>query len=168
MATSLIEQVRDSMAAAHSGLAKGGAYLAGLLAGLIGLVLSFALKGLVPARPLGDPLPLVLSLTQLTRGFVYFQWQPALFHLLFAVTLGLLAFFLLWFMDRGAATLQRAKLAGRIAAILNVGVVALLAVDTIIVGFWYLMSGLVSVIISGFVAGRAASWWSKRRSHLQE
>lgn len=50
--------------------------ISGLAAGLAGLVISFGLKGLVPARPLGDPLPLILSATQLTRGLLYFPWRP--------------------------------------------------------------------------------------------
>jgi hypothetical protein len=140
-----------------------GPLLAGILAGLVGLVFSFVLKGIVPARPLGDPLPLMLSATSLTKGFLYFQWRAPLFHLIFALSLGLLAMVALRLLTGRLPRRAEAGYAGRIAAVVNVGLVALLAVDALIVGFWYLMAGVVSVLITGFAAGLAVTLWSRIR-----
>jgi hypothetical protein len=137
------------------------ALVSGLAAGLVGLVVSFGLKGLVPARPLGDPMPLILSVTQITRGFLYFQWRPPLLHLLFAVFLGLLAVVVLRFVARRMPIREQAVRAGRIAALLNVGVVALMAVDALMVGFWYLTAGVVTVLLTGFAAGLIVTSWSR-------
>ena len=138
------------------------ALIAGLSAGLIGLVISFGLKGLIPARPLGDPLPLILSVTQLTRGFLYFQWRPPLFHLLFALFLGLLAVAILRLVARQAPDRENAVRAGRIAALINLAVVALLAIDALMVGFWYLTAGVVTILLTGFAAGLIASRWPRK------
>jgi hypothetical protein len=131
--------------------------MAGILTGILGLALSYALKGLIPARPLGDPLPMMLAVTQLTRGFAYLPWQPALLHLIFAALLGFLAVVVLRITAGALPARRQARYAGRIAALINVALVAVLAVDAIIVGFWYLISGWVSIIVSGFVAGLLAS-----------
>jgi hypothetical protein len=128
-------------------------------AGLIGLIISFALKGLVPTRPLGDPLPLVLSATQLTRGFLYFPWRPLVFHLLFLLFLALLTVIILRLISQRLPDKGEAARAGRIAALINVGIVALLAIDAFMVGFWYLASGLVSFLLTGFAAGLIANRW---------
>jgi hypothetical protein len=137
--------------------------LAGILAGLIGLVFSFAFKGVIPARPLGDPLPLMLSATSLTRGLLYFQWRAPLFHLIFALALALLAVVALRVLTGRRPGRAEAGFAGRIAAAFNVGVVALLAIDALIVGLWYLMAGVVSVLITGYAAGLLATLWSSIR-----
>ena len=131
------------------------------MAGLVGLVISFGLKGLVPARPLGDPLPLMLSVTQLPRGFLYFQWRPSLLHLLFAIVLGLLAVVTLRLVTQQMPIREQAVRAGRIAALVNVGVVALMAVDALMVGFWYLASGVVTILLTGFVAGLLVTTYSR-------
>lgn len=139
---------------------------AGIVAGAIGLLISFGLRGIMPARPVGDPLPLMLAVTGLTRGFLYLPWRPALFHLIFAAFLGIMTVAVLKAAQRGRPSHRSATFAGRIAAIINVGVVAILSVDAVIVGFWYLMSGLVSILITGFVAGRVAGWLKRRpQSH---
>jgi len=144
-------------------LRERGSLLAGILAGLIGLVFSFAFKGIIPARPLGDPLPLMLSATSLTKGTLYFQWRAPLFHLFFALALALLAVVALRILAGRRPGRAEAIFAGRIAAALNVGVVALLAVDALIVGLWYLMAGVVSVLITGYAASLAATLWSRIR-----
>jgi len=132
---------------------------AGILAGGLGLVISFALKGLVPARPLGDPMPVILAITSIPRGFTYFQWRAPLFHLLFAIFLGVLAFFVSRTLMRRLPTRPEATRAGRIAGLIGVIPVALLAVDALIVGFWYLIAGALSVLVTGFAAGLLASRW---------
>jgi hypothetical protein len=143
----------------HQRSRSNAALVTGVSAGLIGLVISFALKGLIPARPLGDPLPLILSVTQLTRGFLYFPWQPPLFHLLFVLFLGLLAVIILRLVTRQAPGKENAIRAGRITALINVGVVALLAIDALMVGFWYLTAGVVTILLTGLAAGLFAGRW---------
>ena len=133
----------------------------GVMTGLIGLVISFALKGLVPARPLGDPVPLILSATQLTRGFLYFPWRPVFLHLLFLLLLALLTVAFLRLVGRRLPDKSQATRAGRIASLINVGVVAVLAVDALMVGFWYLVAGVVSLLLTGFAAGLITSIWRR-------
>lgn len=133
--------------------------IAGLAAGGIGLVISFSLKGLVPARPLGDPVPLMLAASAVPRGFTYFPWRPALFHLIFAVSLGLLSTLILRLVARRSVTRQEATIAGRIAAVVNIAVVALFAVDAFIVAIWYLIAGAASFLITGYVAGLLTVVW---------
>jgi len=106
-------------------------------------------------------LPLALAATSLTRGFTYFQWRPPLFHLLFAIFLGALSYlFLRAFLGRPPARSEAVR-SGRIAALLNVGLVALLSVDALIVGIWYFIAGAVSLLVTGFVAGVLASRWAE-------
>ena len=161
MATKWSGQLRESLTKSWVQAIANRPLLAGVLAGGVGLVVSFALKGLIPARPLGDPVPLVLAVTQVTRGFTYLPWRPALFHLLFAVSLGVLAFLVLLLINKGPISRDEATRAGRIAALINVVVVALLAVDALMVAFWYLVAGLISVLISGLAAGLLARWWPR-------
>jgi hypothetical protein len=139
--------------------------LAGIIIGFAGLAVSFGLKGANLGRPIGDPVPLMLSATQVTDGFTYFPWRPPLTHFIFAVLLGFLAFVVLSLLSKGMVTPKKATQAGRIAALINVLIVAVLRVDAIVVGFWYLVSGLASVLISGLVAGLAASWLAKRQEN---
>lgn len=140
-------------------LEERGSLVAGLTAGGIGLVVSFALKGLVPARPLGDPVPLMLAATAVPRGFTYFPWRPALFHLLFAVALGLLAAVILRVVMPRPVTRREATIAGRVAAVVNIAVVAILVVDAFIVAIWYLIAGAASLLITGYVAGLLTAIW---------
>lgn len=140
-------------------LEERGSQIAGLTAGGIGLVISFALKGIVPARPLGDPVPLMLAATAVPRGFTYFPWQPALFHLLFAVVLGLLAAVIMRVVMPRPITRREATIAGRIAAVVNIAVVAILVVDAFIVAIWYLIAGAASFLITGYAAGLLTVIW---------
>jgi hypothetical protein len=39
------------------------------------LLISFGLRDIMPARPVSDPLPLILAATGLTRGFLYLPWR---------------------------------------------------------------------------------------------
>jgi hypothetical protein len=139
-----------------------GPWPAGIISGTIGLILSFSLRGLTVARPLGDPMPLMLSISQIPRGLTYFPWRPILVHFLFAVMLGVLSFFVLVLINRDSANTDGAAKVGRIAAVINVGVVAIIAVDAVVVGFWYLISGLVSVVLTGYAARLAAILWRRR------
>ena len=136
--------------------------LAGLGAGAVGLIGSYGLRGGNLGRPLGDPVPLMLAVTQVPNGFTYFPWRPALYHLIFAAAIGVLAFVALTLLEKGNMTRQGAVRAGRIAALMNVLVVAALQVDAVVVGFWYLVSGLASILITGLAAGLAASYFAKR------
>jgi len=139
-----------------------GPWPAGIISGAIGLFLSFSLRGLTVARPLGDPLPLMLSISQITRGLTYFPWRPILVHILFALMLGVLSFFVLVLLNRDSANTDKAAKTARIAAVINVGFVAIFAVDAMVVGFWYLISGLVSIVITSYAARLAAIFWLRR------
>ena len=133
----------------------------------MGLILSFGLKGLTVARPLGDPMPLMLSISQVTRGLTYFPWRPILVHLIFAVMLGVLSFVVLALLNRDSANTGKAAKTARIAAVINVGIVAIFAVDAVVVGFYYLISGLVSVVITGYAARLTAILWLRRNRRPQ-
>lgn len=129
-------------------------YLAGGIAGIVGLLISFLGRGIVPGRVLGDPLPTVLSAAQIMRGFLYWNWQAPLVHLLF---LTLLAGIVVvgWKYVRGLEDWggEEAVAAARVTAVINVGFVALLEIDAIVVAIYYLMGGLISVWVTGLVAG---------------
>ena len=142
-------------------LEERGPLVAGLFAGGIGLVISFALKGIVPARPLGDPVPLMLAASAIPRGFTYFPWKPALFHLIFAVALGLLAVIILRFVSSSPVARRDAISAGRIAAVVNIVAVAILAVDAFIVALWYFIAGAASFLITGYAAGLLTAIWRR-------
>jgi hypothetical protein len=155
-----------NLARALSGL--GGVWAAGVISGVLGLVISFSLRDLAPARPLGDPLPLTLSIAQVTRGFIYFPWRPLIVHLVFALLLGILSFTILWTISREESGPDQAAKAGRIAAGINLIVVAALAVDAAVVGFYYLIAGLASIIITGSSARLAAALWARKRKRLKD
>jgi hypothetical protein len=162
------EMISDATGRAREALEEFGrrmtgmaALLAGLGAGAVGLIASYGLRGANLGRPLGDPVPLMLAVTQIPNGFTYFPWRPALYHLIFAVILGVLAFVGLALLGKGNTTRQESVRAGRIAALMNLLVVAALQVDAVVVGFWYLVSGLASILISGMVAGLVASYFAK-------
>ncbi len=140
----------------------GEANVAGIMTAVIGLIISFAGRGIIPGRELGDPIVLTLSASQLLQGsFLYFNWRGLAFHLLFAVLLGGLAVVVLWMMSgRQPVDPAAAVRAGRLAAIVNVTAVALTEVDAFIVGFWYVAAGLISAFITGFAAGQIARRWN--------
>lgn len=137
------------------------ANVAGIITAVIGLIISFAGRGIIPGRELGDPIVLTLSASQLIQGgFLYFNWRGLVYHLLFAVLLGVLAVVVLWLLSgRQSVDPAAAVRAGRLAAIVNVTAVALTEVDAFIVGFWYVAAGLISAYINGFVAGQIARCW---------
>lgn len=130
-------------------------------AGSIDLLISFALADLSPARPLGDPVPLVLSAMQLTRGLLYFPWRPVVLHLIFVLFLALTAAVILRLAVKRAPDKDEATRAGRSAAFINVGVVAIVNVDAFMVDFWYLAAGGVSLLLTGFIASLFAHVWHK-------
>ena len=154
-------QIKGILGGIRRQLGVNGPLLAGFLAGGIGLAISYALKGLVPARPLGDPIPLILAATSIPRGFTYFPWRSPLFHLLFAIFLGILTLLILRAILQRTPVSQEATRASRIAALINVGIVALLAVDAVVVGFWYAIAGATSILVTGFTAGFLASRWPR-------
>ena len=128
---------------------------AGLLAGGIGLVVSFAGRGIILGRVLGDPLPLVLAPTQLMRTRLYFNWQAPLWHFLFAVGLGALSVVLLKFLPgKRPFPFNAPLITARIAAAINILVVVLLQVDAVVVALYYAIAGFISISISSFVAGK--------------
>ena len=126
----------------------------GLIVGLIGLLFSFAGRPLNLGRELGDPLPVILSLSQALRGgLLYLNWRGVVWHLLFILFLVLLAAGILH-LRLPKSQRQQISLgaAVRFAAVLNVLAVALTEVDAVVVGFWYLMAGFVSVFLAGVLA----------------
>ena len=135
--------------------------VAGIITAVIGLIISFAGRGIIPGRELGDPIVLTLSASQLIQGsFLYFNWRGLVYHLLFVMLLGVLAVVVLWLLSgRQPVDPAAAVRAGRLAAIVNVTAVALTEVDALIVGFWYVAAGLMSAYITGLVAGQIARRW---------
>lgn len=134
---------------------------AGVVTAVIGLTVSFAGRGLIPGRELGDPVVLTLSLSQLVQsGYGYFNWRSLIFHGLFILFLSGLAVVVLWlFNGRQPVSPGKAVLVARLAAAINVTAVALTEVDALIVAFWYLVAGILSVYLTGFVAQKIAAWW---------
>jgi hypothetical protein len=59
--------------------------------------------------------------------------------------------------------LDAAAQIGRLAGAVNVMAVAILEVDAVVVGFYYLISGYVSVMVISYTARRAAVWLNAQR-----
>ena len=137
---------------------------AGLFAGLIGVIVSFAGHGLIPGRVLGDPLPLALAFGQIMRSLLYFNWRGLLWHLLFAILLGVLAVVLLRWLTPVEPLAGDVAQAASIAAIVNLVVVALTEVDALMVAFWYLMASFISYMVTITVARRVGLWLTERQS----
>ena len=130
----------------------------GLVVGLIGLGLSFAGRGLNLGRELGDPLPVVLVLSQALRGsLLYLNWQGVGWHLLFLLFLVVIivGIIYLW-LPKDQRQQISIRSAVRFAVILNIAVVAITEVDAFVVGFWYLMGSFVSIFLAGVLADGAA------------
>ena len=138
------------------------ALLVGSLAGLVGLAFSFAGRGLIPGRVLGDPLPLALAIGQITRSFLYFNWSALLWHALFAALLGLLVVLLLRWLTDGYTMTGDAAQAATIASAINLAIVALTEVDALMVAFWYLMASFISYTITTSIARQLARRLLKR------
>jgi hypothetical protein len=142
-------------------LNRDGSLPVGGIAGGAGLVISFAGRGIILGRVLGDPLPLALILNRLTQGFAYFDWRSPLFHALFAVLLAMLATITTWFMRKEHFSEEGVRRVARIAAAINIGVVAILQVDAVIVAFWYLIAGVMSFYLTSFAAGKTVRLWRR-------
>ena len=124
---------------------------------LIGFILSSFGDGLIPGRRLADPLPIVLSFGQIMRGFLYWNWQGPLLHLIYISLLAMLGvFFLKWFGLRGDLLKQVSLQVARLTAVINIGIIAIQQIDAFIVGVYYLMGGLISIFIAGYVAEKIA------------
>ncbi len=127
--------------------------LVGLVIGVLGMILSFAGRGLNPGRVLADPMPVVLSFTQLTQGLLYWDWQGVLIHISFYLFLPTLSVIGLYFWHNEAEEfVDQAFDAGRITAVINVSIVALKEVDAFSVGIYYIFGGFLMVWISGIMA----------------
>lgn len=131
---------------------------AGLLAGFVGFVASFAAWGLVPGRVLGDPLPLALAFGQLARSFQYFNWAGLLWHVVFAIVLGLLAVVILRWLGTEKPELADVSQTAALAAVINLGAVAVTEVDALMVAFWYLMASFISFMVTTTSARKFAVW----------
>ena len=136
---------------------RGRGIVIGLAAGFVGFLLSLPLRTLFPGRLAGDPLPTMLILNQMLRsGLVYIQWRPFILHLLFLLLLISLVwgiFTVLPQIRRGRGWFVRST---RVAVLLNVVIAALFEVDSVMVAFWYIVSGYLSATIVMLIAGRIA------------
>jgi hypothetical protein len=74
----------------------------------------------------------------------------------------------IWIFSRKAAGPDQAAKAGRIAAGINLLVVATLAVDAVVVGVYYLIAGLVSIVITGSSARLAAALWARNMKRMKD
>jgi hypothetical protein len=139
-------------------------YAWGIALGVVSLATAVLLETWFLGRLLGDPLPLALApaalLRVLTEGFIYFDWRSPLAHLVFAISLGLIS---AWIVIRRDMPLDAAAQIGRLAGAVNVMAVAILEVDAVVVGFYYLISGYVSVMVISYTARRAAVWLNAQR-----
>ncbi len=135
----------------------------GLVTGFLGLGVSFAGRGLNLGRELGDPLPLVLGVSQAFRGaLLYLNWRGIGWHLLFLLFLVLLnvGILRLW-LTKDQRQQISVESAVRIAAVLNSAVVALTEIDAVVVFIWYLLSGFISVQVAGLLA-KGVLWLMNR------
>ncbi len=138
----------------------------GLLVGLLGLILSFAYEAAIPGRLLGDPLPIMLGLRSLvnllTSGLRYIDWTPPLAHLLFAFLLGAGAAVAGRLLLGRSFSDARAVRAAWTAGLVNVGAAAVVEVDSLLVGFFYVITGFASLALTSYFAGRAMAWLDRR------
>ncbi len=138
----------------------------GLVVGLLGLVLSFAYEAAIPGRLLGDPLPIMLGLrglvNLLTSGLRYIDWTPPLAHLLFTFLLGAGAAVAGRLLLGRSFSEARAIRAGWTAGLLNVAAAALVEVDSLLVGFFYVITGFASLALTSYFAGRTVLWLNRR------
>lgn len=130
----------------------------------VGWILSSVGRGVISGRMLADPLPLILSIAQIGRGFLYWNWKNPLFHLLFGFGLVLLtlSFLTIWGIRKQEILIIGPRVV-RLALGFNIGIVALQQIDALVVGIYYLLSGFVSIIWTGFLAEQMASWLVKIR-----
>ena len=142
----------------------GIANVAGGIVGLIGLIISFAGRGMMPGRLLGDPVPLMLTAQNIFRGnFLYLNWHYWVWPLLFFGLVALLVVAVLHFMEQDQVSNEAdAKRAAQIAVGINVGLVAFLEIDAMMVAIWYLMTGFVAVSLTSFMAGRLMRFMKDR------
>lgn len=127
---------------------------AGLIVGVAGLVVTFLFQQVIPGRPLNDPLPLPLAFQQILSGLLYFDWQSPVRHLLFALVLGGAAATVVCIMYVDDGSVSDAGRAGRLAAFINVGIIAALNVDAFIVLIFYAIGGIITM----YVTARTAEW----------
>ncbi len=139
----------------------------GIGIGIFGLLFSLLVRSLMPVRMLGDPLPILLILSQLLRGVAqgiqYIHWQSLFLHFLYMVILGLGAI--------GGNRLVKGWTeasfdpirATRIAIAVNVVTIAFVEIDSVLVGLWYLAAGYLSFSLAGVIT-RALSQIVVRRS----
>ncbi|WP_420643490.1 hypothetical protein [Candidatus Leptofilum sp.] len=135
----------------------------GLIVGILGLPISFLGQDYNLGRELADPLPVVLGVSQAMRdGFLYLNWRGIAWHLFFVI---FLIFLLVGIVRLRFARTEWAmfdyRAAAQVAVVLNVGVVALLAVDAFVVALWYGMAGLLSVLLARLLAGGVAKIMSR-------
>ncbi|RMG98834.1 MAG: hypothetical protein D6706_06515 [Chloroflexi bacterium] len=127
-------------------------WLVGGAVGLLGMGVSGLGSGLVPGRVPADPLPLALLVGQLLRNRLYFNWWALVVPLLFAVLLGgMVGGVMGW---AGVTDRRRVVRAARVAAVLNILMVAADEVDAPVVAFWYLVAGMMSVWVTTAVSTR--------------
>ena len=131
----------------------------GIAAGFVGVLISMLGRGLNPGRVLADPLPVVLSVAQITRGLLYWNWQGVLVHVLFYLFLPVLSVAGIYFWHNEKLDfIVQAFDAGRLTAVINVVVVALQQIDAFTVAVYYLFGGFLMVWISGI----SAKWLAKK------
>lgn len=116
------------------------------------------------SHQLANPLPLAIApgaiLRSITAGFRYFDWRSPLYHLLFAIALGV-----------AAASASRALLgrppnerqgiwSARVASAINLIAAGVGQVDALIVLMYFLISSFISITVSAYAAARVARAWA--------
>jgi hypothetical protein len=135
---------------------KDPSFRAGIAIGIVGIFFSLLVRSILPGRLLGDPLPILLTASQLlrgvTQGLQYIQLQSLLFHVLYLALLGLVAIIGNRVIKGGIEGGYDPIHGTRIAVVLNVALIVLAETDSVMVGLWYLAAGYLSFSIAGLIA----------------
>jgi hypothetical protein len=128
----------------------------GLGFGLVAILISLGVRLILPGRILGDPLPILLILSQLmrgiTQGIMYIHWQSVLIHLSFiSVLVLILTIFRRIVANRIEIDIDLVQ-ATKSAIVVNVIAAGMLEIDSVMVGLWYLAAGYLSYTFAGVIS----------------
>lgn len=132
------------------------ALIVGGLSALLGEWLGFNITG----HKVNDPIMIVLSLSTLLRGLLYFNWPRLFIPLIYAVLLGIAAGAAArWLAARAQARLTSPEAArvALLASLVSVAPIWLQEVASLQSLLWYAAATYLSVLLAQLVARRAGS-----------